>query len=56
MNILFIGDIMGRPGRTLLKRYLHVISHEYKPDIIIANAENAAGGFGITRDIGVRIG
>jgi len=52
MNILFIGDIMGRPGRTLLNRYLHVISHEYKPDIIIANAENAAGGFGITRDIG----
>jgi metallophosphoesterase (TIGR00282 family) len=52
MNILFVGDIMGRPGRTLLNRYLHVISHEHKPDIIIVNAENAAGGFGITRDIG----
>jgi len=52
MNILFIGDIVGRPGRELLRKGLPSLSAHYEADLIIANAENAAAGFGITKDIG----
>jgi len=48
MNILFIGDIVGRPGRKLVKRWLPELRKEYKIDYIIANYENLAHGFGIT--------
>lgn len=48
MNILFIGDICGKPGRALVKEYLSKIKNEYKLDFVIANAENAASGRGIT--------
>jgi metallophosphoesterase (TIGR00282 family) len=48
MNILFIGDIVGSPGREAVKKLLPELSKEYKLDFIIANAENAAGGSGIT--------
>lgn len=44
MRILFIGDIIGRPGRAAVKKYLS--GHNY--DLIIANGENSAAGFGIT--------
>ena len=51
MNILFIGDIMGRPGREYLQKYFnHFIVH-YQIDFSIANIENAAGGFGLTPEI-----
>jgi len=51
MNILFIGDIVGRPGRNLVKALLPSIIREHKVDFVIANAENAAGGKGITGPI-----
>ncbi len=52
MKLLFIGDIFGRPGRELVRRGLRGLAEEFSADFIIANAENAAGGFGITREIG----
>ncbi len=52
MNILFIGDIMGRPGRDLAQRAIPVLVERHDVDLVIANVENAAAGFGITRDIG----
>ena len=50
MRILFIGDIIGRPGRQTVARLLPALREEYRPDFVIANGENAAGGMGITRD------
>ena len=52
MNILFIGDIVGRPGRDLVHKGLPGLVEHYGIDLVIANAENSAAGFGITRDIG----
>jgi hypothetical protein len=52
MNILFIGDIVGRPGRELVQKGLRGLVEHFDIDVTIANAENAAAGFGITRDIG----
>ncbi|HMK60321.1 MAG TPA: TIGR00282 family metallophosphoesterase [Dissulfurispiraceae bacterium] len=48
MKILFIGDIVGKPGRQAVKVLLPNIVSRYKIDSVIANGENAAGGFGIT--------
>jgi hypothetical protein len=48
INILFTGDIVGRPGRRALKELLPVIRSEEKIDFVIANGENAAGGSGVT--------
>jgi metallophosphoesterase (TIGR00282 family) len=47
-KILFIGDIIGRPGRNAVKECLPRIVAEKSPDVVIANGENTAGGFGIT--------
>ncbi len=47
MRLLFIGDIFARPGLRVMKQYLD--EHRDDFDFIIANGENAAGGFGITR-------
>ena len=52
MRILFIGDIVGKPGRELVRRGLSGIVDFHRIDLVIANAENAAAGFGITREIG----
>src|SRR5881296_631127 len=52
MRILFIGDIVGRPGRELVRRGLAALVEHHQIDLVIANAENAAAGFGITREIG----
>ena len=52
MRILFIGDIVGRPGRELVRRGLAAIVEQHAIDLVIANAENSAAGFGITREIG----
>ena len=51
MNILFIGDIVGSPGREAIKTLLPDLKKEYKLDFVVANAENAAGGSGITQKI-----
>ncbi|HHW32367.1 MAG TPA: TIGR00282 family metallophosphoesterase [Clostridiaceae bacterium] len=48
MNILFIGDIFGNPGRKISKEVLPSLIREYNIDFCIANGENAAGGSGIT--------
>ena len=48
MNLLFIGDIVGRPGRAALQARLGDLCRHYEIDFTIANAENAAGGIGIT--------
>src|SRR5947208_12639676 len=52
MRILFLGDIVGRPGRDLVRRGLAAIVDHHAVDFVVANAENAAAGFGITREIG----
>ena len=51
MNILFIGDIFASAGRRIVASHLQRIVSEEKIDLVIANAENAAGGFGITPPI-----
>ena len=48
MKVLFIGDIVGRPGRNALKGHLRGILEDRQIDLCIANAENCAGGNGIT--------
>jgi len=52
MKILFIGDIVGKPGRELIRQGLRGLVDRLDVDLVIANAENAAAGFGVTRDIG----
>jgi 2',3'-cyclic-nucleotide 2'-phosphodiesterase len=52
MKILFIGDIIGKPGRELLRKGLKNLVAHHGADFVIANAENSAAGFGITKDIG----
>lgn len=51
MRVLFIGDIIGRPGRQAVEKHLQNLKKQYSIDYVIANAENAAGGFGITQGI-----
>lgn len=51
MKILFVGDIFGRPGRTIVREHLAALMKENAVDLCIANGENAAGGFGITPQI-----
>ncbi len=48
MKILFIGDIFGQPGRRIVKEVLPGVIEEFSPDLVLANGENAAAGFGIT--------
>jgi 2',3'-cyclic-nucleotide 2'-phosphodiesterase len=52
LRILFIGDIVGRPGRDLVKTGLPALLELHRVDVVIANVENAAAGFGVTREIG----
>lgn len=48
MRTLFIGDIFGRPGRTIVRDKLKGVVREHRIDLVLANGENAAAGFGIT--------
>ena len=50
-RLLFIGDIVGRPGRELVRRGLASLAAHHRIDLVIANVENAAAGFGVTPDI-----
>ncbi len=52
MRVLFVGDIVGRAGRKILREKLGPVCHSNNVDFTILNVENAAGGFGITRKIG----
>jgi metallophosphoesterase (TIGR00282 family) len=51
MRILFVGDIVGRSGRTIIYERLPKLVRDWKLDLVVANGENAAGGFGITESI-----
>lgn len=51
MNLLFLGDIVGRPGRACLQDMLEKIKSNYQIQVVIANGENAAGGNGMTRKV-----
>ena len=51
MKILFVGDIVGSPGRDVFAKYIPVMKSSGEVDVVIANAENAAGGSGITEKI-----
>jgi metallophosphoesterase (TIGR00282 family) len=55
MKILFIGDVVGRPGRDLVRQGLAALVDRYDIDLVVANVENAAAGFGITREIGEQL-
>ncbi|MDD4951268.1 MAG: TIGR00282 family metallophosphoesterase [Desulfovibrionaceae bacterium] len=48
MRILFLGDIVGRPGRTALARRVGDLRRELDLDLVLANAENASGGLGLS--------
>jgi metallophosphoesterase (TIGR00282 family) len=51
MRFFIVGDIMGNPGRGCLRELMPKIRDNYCPDVILANAENAAGGFGLTKKV-----
>jgi 2',3'-cyclic-nucleotide 2'-phosphodiesterase len=51
IRLLLIGDVMGEPGREALGRLLPGLKQDLAPDLTIMNAENAAGGFGLTPEI-----
>ena len=51
MRILFVGDVVGRAGRTALAEYLPGMVSDWALDLVVVNGENAAGGFGITEAI-----
>jgi 2',3'-cyclic-nucleotide 2'-phosphodiesterase len=55
MKILFVGDVVGRVGRKLLRDHLAEVQKEHQVDFTIVNVENAAGGFGITPAIAEEI-
>jgi len=49
MKLAFIGDIVGKPGRDMVAKYLPKLREEYGLDLVIANYENASHGFGLTK-------
>lgn len=51
MNILVIGDVVGKPGRRIIRETLSNIQKKYNVEFTIVNAENAAGGRGLTKDV-----
>jgi metallophosphoesterase (TIGR00282 family) len=51
MRILFLGDVVGRPGRVAVMEQLPALRERYALDFVVVNGENAAGGFGITEPI-----
>jgi len=51
VRILFIGDVVGKPGRKIVERAVPGLVREHGLDLVVANAENAAGGSGLTPSI-----
>jgi hypothetical protein len=51
MKILFIADIVGRPGRRAVRELLPSLVPQYSIDLVVANVENAAAGFGVTQEV-----
>jgi len=52
MRLLFIGDVVGKPGRDGLAATMPALREQHKPDLVVVNGENAAGGVGITEETG----
>jgi metallophosphoesterase (TIGR00282 family) len=52
LTLLFIGDVFGKPGRDLVRLGVPKLVRRYEVTAVIANAENSAGGFGVTRETG----
>src|SRR4051812_29242593 len=50
MRLLFIGDVVGKPGREGLAAAMPGLRAEHVPDLVVVNGENAAGGVGITKE------
>jgi len=50
MKILYVGEIVAKPGREIVQKFLPEIIKEYKPDMVFANCENLSGGRGITEE------
>jgi len=55
LRLLAVGDVVGRPGREALRRYLPLLRERFKPAVVVVNGENAAGGRGITPAIAKEI-
>ncbi len=51
MRILFVGDVIGKPGRRVLARLLDGLIDRHRADYVVVNIENAAGGFGVTAGV-----
>ena len=51
LRLLLIGDIVGKPGRQIVTRAMRGLRSEEELDLVVANAENAAGGSGLTPSI-----
>ncbi len=51
VRIMMVGDVVGKPGREAANRLIPSLRSEHKADVVVINAENSAGGLGITRDI-----
>jgi len=51
MNVLIVGDVVGSPGRQIMKKALPIVFELHDIDYCIANVENAAGGFGVTKEV-----
>ncbi len=51
VKLLFIGDVIGKAGRQAISRELHRLVDRYLVDLVVANGENAAGGFGLTEEV-----
>jgi len=51
MRLLFVGDVVGSPGRAALRTLLPVLREQHAPDFVVVNGENAAGGLGLTKKI-----
>ena len=55
MKLLFVGDIVGSPGRHAVESLLPRLQEEHEPDFVVVNGENSAGGLGITRKIALAL-
>jgi metallophosphoesterase (TIGR00282 family) len=51
MKLLFVGDVVGKTGRTALKALLPKLTEKYKTDLVVVNGENIAGGFGLSESL-----
>jgi metallophosphoesterase (TIGR00282 family) len=54
-RVIFIADVVGRPGRNILAHMTRRLRYKYNADFVIANIENAAGGFGITPEMAKKV-